>query len=581
MTLIRVLPDHTINQIAAGEVIENPASVVKELVENSLDAKSTRIVIEISSAGHQLIRVSDNGTGMGPDDAVLCLERHATSKIASFDDLFALQSMGFRGEAMASIAGVSKLILVSALDSKVGTCVEVEGGKLMKVLPAPRQRGTTVEVRSLFYNVPVRKKFQKNAAASTMEIHRIVLALSLAHPLVEFELKQKDDVLFATGPSIKSDFAEGLQNRIRAVLGDEFKEISHEVAFHEGDYQFQGLIGSPQHTRLHRTGQYLFINRRAVFAPFVSYTVRDAYGTRIDAGRHPIYVIHMTLPPHLVDVNVHPQKKEVRFKEEISLKQMISRAVGVALGDKESSPHMFFEAIKTEGIPYQRQENFSLTFSDERPREPLLPFPKALEAIGVFEEYLFIKASSLLEKDLFQDKKMKEGDLVIVDLVAAQEVLFTSKFLEGKRQTQHLLFPLKISFSPLDAELIENNRQVFIDLGIVLGLIAKNTFAIEAVPDMISFDDAAKVLHEIVDGIRALEIQDTMDEEQKMFFAKKICQFATAKKPPFMLQEGVTIVEKLLRCETPFFTLQGKPTMTCVDIEDVRELFKTRKNKVL
>src|ERR1700733_11151590 len=314
---IGVLDEHTINQIAAGEVIENSASVVKELLENAIDAGSTEISVEIKAGGRQLIRVTDDGCGMCRDDAILCLERHATSKIRNLEDVYSIGTMGFRGEAIPSIASISKMtILTCEEEGKEGTLVMVDGGKIINCVSAARSRGTTIEIKSLFFNVPVRKKFQRSPTYDGIEILKVVSIQALAHPEIKFQLIHNQNHELSLMSQTNEDFLSQLGGRVSSVVGSEFKAGLKTASFDKEKYHVQGFLGLPTYTRHNRTGQYLFINRRAVFSPFISYAVREGYGTSLATNRHPVYVLHLTLPGYLIDVNVHPQKREVRLHQE-------------------------------------------------------------------------------------------------------------------------------------------------------------------------------------------------------------------------------------------------------------------------
>ncbi|HVX00011.1 MAG TPA: DNA mismatch repair endonuclease MutL, partial [Candidatus Babeliaceae bacterium] len=299
MQTIRVLTEETINQIAAGEVIENPASVVKELVENAIDAGAHQISIEVKGGGFQLIRVSDDGCGMNQEDALLCFERHATSKIGGIDDLSSLLSMGFRGEALASIASISRVHLITSLHDGQGTEVEVGAGKVKSVGPASRKKGTTFEIRALFYNVPARKKFQKQAAGAFAEIHKLVITLALAHPEIGFELISNEQVILKVIPA-------SLESRISDLFQSSFLSTKLPISGQERDYAVDGFLGIPADHRSNRTGQYLFVNRRPIFSPQVAWAIKEGYGERLSENRYPLFVVYLTVPPALLDVNVHP-----------------------------------------------------------------------------------------------------------------------------------------------------------------------------------------------------------------------------------------------------------------------------------
>lgn len=323
-SVIRVLSEHTINQIAAGEVIENPASIVKELIENAIDAKASKIVVEVSGGGLQKICISDDGTGMGAEDALLCLQRHATSKIRQAEDLSFIATMGFRGEALASIAAISKMTLTTSTLSGLGTQVEVEAGSIKEVKPCARNRGTTIEVRQLFYNVPARRKFQKSPSFCLTDIIKMITQLSLAYPAIDFELYDSGEERLRLIHK-ESNFLELLQERVKQVLGDAFLEEAFIVEAKEEPFTFRGILGSVQNTRPNRALQYSFLNERSVLCPTLSFAVKEAFGTRIAQDRFPIYVLHLDIPSSFIDVNVHPQKKRSPLTRRVLDSKKIAR----------------------------------------------------------------------------------------------------------------------------------------------------------------------------------------------------------------------------------------------------------------
>lgn len=359
---IRVLNDHTINKIAAGEVIENPASVVKELVENSIDAQAKDICIEIKGGGRQLIRVSDDGCGMIADDALLCLERHATSKIRDVEDIHTIMTMGFRGEAIPSIASISKFMLLTCpqpesahqnieptephpvpnTEPHIGTMVIVDGGKIISCSPAARSPGTTIEVKSLFFNVPVRRKFLKSPAFDSNEILKTLSLIALGYPNIKFQLINDGKNLLSTSLEESTAFDNIRNIRVESVLGQEYLQNTIRIHRESNGISVDGLIGLPNYTRHNRTGQFLFINNRGVFSPLVAYAVKEGYGTSLPAGRHPVFVLHLSIDGTLVDVNVHPQKREVRLRQEQLLKDLIIKAIQQALQQNpNTSTHDF------------------------------------------------------------------------------------------------------------------------------------------------------------------------------------------------------------------------------------------------
>lgn len=372
-TKIHRLSEEMINIIAAGEVVENPASVVKELIENSLDAGASRIEISCLQGGLEAIRIDDNGCGMSREDALLSLERHATSKIASHEDLFALATMGFRGEALAAIHAISHLEMKTSLH-EMGVKIRGSGGKILGAEPIARKRGTTIEIQSLFYNVPARKKFQKSSSVLTSQIRKTVETIALAYPQIAFSLECDKSRLLELLP-------QSLEERISQILGP----FAHQ--------KHHGFFGAPHDAKTHRRDQYLYVNKRAVFSPLVSKAVKEGYGTRIPEQHHPRFLLFLEIPPDQVDVNVHPQKKEVRFREESALFQQI-RALTQSVFEMPS-----FQ----EPLCFDPPSEWKL--AEEIPFfEPVaancLPFVFTERVVGVFDGLLLLEKEGLILVDL-------------------------------------------------------------------------------------------------------------------------------------------------------------------------------------
>ena len=362
---IRVLSDHTINKIAAGEVIENPASVVKELVENSLDAGAKDICIEIIGGGRQLIRITDDGCGMNPDDALLCLERHATSKIRAVEEINDIVTMGFRGEAIPSIAAISKFtLLTNPNNSSFGTMVIVDGGKIVGCNPVACAKGTSIEIKNLFFNVPVRKKFLKSPAVDANDVLKTVSMMALGYPEIRFQLIIDGKPQISMPIVSESSFGQQIQMRIGEVIGKDFLENVVYFKDVHNEISVEGVVGNPSYTRHNRSGQFLFINRRAVVSPLVIYAVKDGYGTALATGRHPVFVLHLTIPGSMVDVNVHPQKREVRLRQEQLIREIISKAVTKTLNKDfhcQQTPISVFSGFEEErstgNVPFHKSNH--------------------------------------------------------------------------------------------------------------------------------------------------------------------------------------------------------------------------------
>jgi DNA mismatch repair protein MutL len=534
MQLIKVLSEDTINKIAAGEVIENPASVVKELVENALDGGAKHLTVEIKGGGFQLIKISDDGIGMSADDAILCFERHATSKISHIDDLSSLNSMGFRGEALASIAAIARIDLTTALQDGQGTHIEVEGGKIGSVHPAPRKQGTTFEVRSLFYNVPARKKFQKQPSSASAEVHKLLISLALAHPEIGFEFISNEETLLKVAPAT-------LEKRIADIFQGSFLTSKLKLSGEDRGYILQGFAGMPEDHRINRTGQYLFVNRRPIFSPQVAYAVKDGYGERLSVDRYPVFVMHLTVPPSLIDVNVHPQKKEVRFQESEFIRQFIQRHVHQAFGSSISRPEVKTLEVQTWDAPLVfREEPFDTGPSIFTPQE---------QVIGLFEHYLLLDASTV---------EGYQPGILWVDLQKAQQALIWNTLTKPQPEplAQGLLIPLPIELTAVEAQEFSRRASDLNRIGFSLQQSGKHHLLVEAIPPFLDETDALEAVRLILGS-----------EEPFVQLSEKIAHFAVRRKKTFMLQEALALWRS-------FKTIKSPEGVTWTGKHDIENLFK-------
>jgi DNA mismatch repair protein MutL len=521
MQQIRILTEETINKIAAGEVIENPASVVKELIENAIDAGARCLSIEIKGGGFQLIKISDDGSGMASDDALLCFERHATSKIIDVDDLSSLISMGFRGEALASIASIARIDLLSALRDGEGFHVEIEAGKIRSSHPAPRKKGTTFEVRSLFYNVPARRKFQKQSSAAFSEIHKLVIALALAHPEIGFELISNDQTVLKVPAGESETFFELLQKRTVDLFQDGFLKAKLLVSAAERDYTLQGILGTPADHRVNRTGQYIFVNRRPIFSPQLARAVKEGYGERLSADRYPVFVLHLTVPPSLIDVNVHPQKREVRFQEGDFIRTLVRARVHEAFGSaapiSQARPSYSFPE------PSQSFESWEtpLIFREEREQPSMIS--EYEQVIGLFEHYLLLDGSTVAGY---------QPGIVWVDLQKAQQHLIwhTLNKAHPENFAQGLLLPLNMELTAFEAQEFSHWQSELLRYGFAVQRSGKQDVLVEAIPPFLDETDSLEAVR--------LVLQSREDFPK---LSEKIAQFAVRRKKSFTLQEALAL----------------------------------------
>ncbi len=516
---IKRLSEDVINKIAAGEVVESPISIAKELIENSLDAGASRIALRIEEGGVSLLCIEDDGFGMSPEDLPLALERHATSKIVTENDLFSLQTMGFRGEALAAIAAVSRLEIKTS-EGMTGSRIASSGGDVSPLSPCARNRGTTVIVRDLFFNVPARKKFLKSARSYGLQMIRLLEALSLAHPHTGFSLVSDGRDVFSVSPQTKGE-------RIAAIV----KGLDYEVS---GDH-FWAAMSAPEASRRDRTGQYVFVNNRFVSSPLISKAVKAGYGTSIGENDHPSFVLYLSIPPCSVDVNVHPQKKEVRFAESDSIFRSIRGAVSAAIapGPFPLSQEITFSPSVCSFDPV------SADFFEKRASmEPLfLPLAPTARPLAVVSGYLIVQTDQLL----------------IVDLKAAHaRVLYES--LQNKTFTlQNLLFPIEI---PLE----EETEKDLASMGIECRRLSETTGAVDAIPSLMEREGFLLFL-------------DAWKRQKRLDLAVHACALQTKKR--YSLEEGMVLWQQLAKCCASLFCPRGQKIWGEMSSEKLKKMLET------
>ncbi|MFZ0566160.1 MAG: DNA mismatch repair endonuclease MutL [Chlamydiales bacterium] len=549
LSKIKVLCDRTINQIAAGEVIENGASVVKELVENALDAGAQDIVIETQGGGRGLIRVSDNGQGMTKEDLPLALMRHATSKLTEFEDINSLRSFGFRGEALAAIASVSKMkLLSSADDSGQGTEIYLEGGEIKSLQAAVCLRGTTVEIKSLFFNAPVRKKFRKSVAADTAEIHKVLSQMALSNLPVTFSWIRDGKREFLVQKE------ESWYERIETMLGKEFILNSFKVEEQEASLKIEGYISSPSNHRINRSGQYLFINGRSVNSQFISKCVLEGYGTRLPTHRFPLFVLSLTLPLVGVDVNVHPQKKQVRLKDEGEVRSFLIQAIDKSLQRKTklfkpALPLSFEEGLFEDNLmavsePIMREEAAEV-------QKELLP-EVSFRVIGKVASYLFLEEAR---------------GICVVDVSLARARILYEEMLEKKenRSIHNLLIPINLEFSGDEKIKLLDSLDVLNEMGIGIRHFGGSTFLIDALPSYFEIDEISNIIHAF------------FEEGKKVDTKRLTLRFCrTLKGPVRSFEEGKALVERLYRCEVPDESPDGYPISILLTKKELEKQFKKK-----
>lgn len=574
-SIIRILDDTTINQIAAGEVIENPASVIKELVENALDADATVISIDVEGSGRLLIRITDNGIGMNSDDAKLCFERHATSKVYKIEDLDKLASMGFRGEALPSIASIAKVRLISRpRDQEKGALVEIQGGKILSTAEVPCEAGTSIEVSDLFYNVPARRKFLKSPKADLLEIQKMVSEIAIGNTLVHFILTSDGDTVLDI-PLVATHM-----ERARQLLNESVFESMLPFEYKEGDIKLEGLISEPMLHRPNRTGQALFLNQRPVSSWEIAQSVLQGYGTSLPERRYPLFHLHLTLPPAEFDVNVHPQKKEVRFCHLSQVKDVVRRGVSQALNQmpsgfggftlKEESP-VIYEPVKNLVPPplivKEKPSPAYTAYPNYFEREKMIPIPSLPLKMEIPKILARIPFYILLED---------ESGFQAVDIQRARKRIIYEKVVAGfkKRavENQLLLVPLTLNLGSLDGNSLMTQLEAFNSMGFSIQTTDQAHFIIHSIPSFLKEEEVESVLMEMLKAV-ANERENALIDELSLHVANAAVQHIFKENKILSEIESEHLIQELFACQQPRFTSSGQSIIAKVSWDDLGRFF--------
>lgn len=560
MPRITVLPTDLCNKISAGEVIERPASVVKELLENSLDAGSTEIRIEVSGGGKRLMRVSDNGIGMDRDDALLCFKRHATSKITQYDDLFNIITLGFRGEALPSIASVSKLRLVTGLKgSTVGVSLELHGGELKDMKEAPVS-GSSLEVKDLFFNTPARKKFLKADSTELFHIIDIVTKEALSHPETAFSL------FVDSAETIRLAKASGFRERIMQVHGEEFLRGLTEVSFSMDGLAMHAFVSNSANFRKTRSHQFIFLNRRPIKDQSVAHAVYKAYEGILPPDRHPLYFLFLQIDPHKVDFNVHPTKREVRFEDKETIYRFIVSHLRDAIraGHKEYAEE-FSQLETAEGLSSQGEPGLSYAQ------------PASFGTSGISENLEFSYRASLPHiylGDTFVAVSGK-GGLTLLDHHAAHERVLFEKLLKGmETESRQLLFPKQVQVSGKEYRVLLEHKEIVKTFGIEIDDFGNNTVIVRAVPAEIADADIPGLLSDLAAGL--LDEHASGRPLRYDLAARIACHASIRGKKILSPDELAKLLEDLEKTEHPDQCPHGRPTRIFYSLHDLSKLFKRK-----
>jgi DNA mismatch repair protein MutL len=614
MSRIRLLPETVASQVAAGEVVERPAAVVKELVENSIDAGAHKIDVMIRRGGISIVRVIDDGSGMDRDDALLSLERHATSKIRSAADLQAIATLGFRGEALPSIASVSRLRLTTReADAVVGTEIVVNGGKIDLVRDGGEAPGTQVEVRSLFYNLPARRKFLRSENTETRNIEHQLHLQAIGHSDIAFTFIRDTRLVFQV-PSSKS-----LLDRLRDLYGAEPVERLLEIkSASSSRIHVSGFIGRAGASRQTRDQQLTFVNGRAVESPLLNAALREGYHTALMKGQYPITFLFVEIDPASVDVNVHPAKREVRFRDLNAVRESVVESIQQTLESERASWQEQFRApvMLTPAEPAKPQEpnapslqpsitpvpgDRDLTHLDPgfalrgqrsveyspspalgpqgsvagvvdpgqpsivpAPRQEIQPRPpQNFQIIGVLNKLYVLMENA-------------EG-LVLVDQHAAHErILFEELRRRMEEQgvpSQKLLLPQTFDLPPRDAEWVERNVSTLQKMGIGIENFGPTTFKIDSLPVFVTAADGVQFMQSVIDELKSASNSSSALRLGEDMIAKTVCRHAVKANDPLQNPELEKLIQDLLNCELPYCCPHGRPTMIQISLGELEKKF--------
>lgn len=618
--IIHLLPDSVANQIAAGEVIQRPASAVKELLENAIDAGSTTIQLVIKDAGRTLIQVIDDGLGMSSTDARLSFERHATSKIKSADDLFNLNTKGFRGEALASIAAIAQVELKTKRENdELGTLIRIEGSEVKEQEPCSCAKGTSFSVKNLFFNVPARRNFLKSNAIEIKHIIDEFQRVALIHPEIAFSMYNNGNEVFNLN---KGSFRQ----RIVGVFGDKYNQKLVPVSESTDIVSIEGFVSKPEFAKKTRGEQFFFVNNRFIKNAYLNHAVQNAFDQLLSSDQFPSYFLNLTIEPSKIDINIHPTKTEIKFEDERAIYAIIRTAVKQALGKNNISPTLDFEQeasfnipifkstdpIKVPSIkvnpnynPFQAEDGKHRTESKPPVKNNSKDWSKLYENFEVSTAEItanqqdndaeeitekqenqtiltnWDEAETAVKKNFVQLHKkfifapLKSGFLIIDQQRAHERILF-EHFLKNlstnKSSSQQLLFPETVDFSSADAEMLTEIKYEIIALGFVMDKVGRNSFVISAVPAEIKDFPIKQTLENLLEQLKSNANELKLAKKEKL--ASSLAKSASIKSGQTLSEEEMSVLtDNLFACEMPYHLPNGKPIIITLDLDDLNKQF--------
>ncbi len=546
---IRVLDPETVNKIAAGEVVERPSSVVKELVENSIDAGARRIVIDIEDGGKKMIKVADDGCGMSPEDAQLALKPHATSKISSVEDLWNVQTMGFRGEALPSIAAISKFRLLTS-DGTQGTEIRLSAGKDLIVQPSGAPRGTTVWVQDMFYNVPARYKFLKSSSRETQAISDVVARLAAAHPHIYFHLRSGGRTILEAGGT------GDLRHVMAQVFGNEFAADAIDLYFSLETVTVSGLLAAPPHGRPSRSGQFFSVNRRPVRSLLLTWVTDDATRGRYMPGKHPVLIVNVSCSEG-IDVNVHPTKAEVRFAREDIVRRALFHAYEAAFLPRADYP-VPAQAKETDLDEWPQADDTIAQLVMEHPATGQRAFPELRFLAQTHGSYLLAEACD---------------GIYIIDQHAAHERVFYEEVESTTYPSQLLAVPVTVSLDANSAAAFDEHRHTLEELGFDAEPFGPRSVIVRAVPGELAVSFTERVFTDLLEHLVHADSGSGLSALNEARKALAACHASVRASRGLSDMECVALIERLRGCREPFFCPHGRPTFLKISLHRLRKDF--------
>ncbi|NOT18487.1 MAG: DNA mismatch repair endonuclease MutL [Sulfuriferula sp.] len=589
MPIIHPLPDILISQIAAGEVVERPAAALKELLENSLDAGATDIRVHLELGGTQLIRVADNGVGIMPEQLNLALARHATSKIASLDDLECVATLGFRGEALASIASIARIRLASrAHNAALAYQISADGATPSEVQPTALTAGTTIEVRDLFFNTPARRKFLKSAATEYAHCLGVFQRIALARPDVSFSLHHNDR-------AVQLWRGQDMTERITAVLGVDFNQSAVNVAEIAAGLSVHGMSALPAYSRASRDAQYMFVNGRFVRDKLLAHALKQAYHDILHHDRHPAYCLFLTLDPALVDVNVHPAKTEVRFRDSRAVHQFIYHALNKALaGHAGQTPAATVQIGATTADTTHISSGTTPTY---RSQPNYAPLHQAAMPLGVAQPAsyydLMMRNTAPATPALNTDSHplgyalgqlhgiyilaQNQAGLILVDMHAAHERILYEQFKTALDQrsiaSQHILIPIALNVDALDVATAAEHADTLQQMGFEIAALSPTSLAIRAVPQLLLAADPAQLARDLLHELRMSGASNALTEQRNERLSTLACHSAVRANRQLTITEMNALLRDMEKTERANQCNHGRPTWFQISLAELDKMF--------